>query len=202
MAIADDVRARVRRAPVGSFIRSSDVPGSRPAVLSALSRLHANGDLVRVRNGLYWKGVPSRYGPGRPGLLEAAVSIAGGKGVGPAGWSASQVLGLSTQLAATPEVAVAGPAPALEGVRFHRRSNSARRDLGFYEVALLEALRDFPRHAEVDIEAVARSAQRLETEGKLRFSKVERVAKSEHSSALRRNLEAVRIILARDQPAA
>ncbi|MHB8243724.1 MAG: hypothetical protein ACYDGN_00015 [Acidimicrobiales bacterium] len=196
--VAEDIRERVRRAPRGSFIRPADLPGSRSAVLTILSRLHAAGGIVRVRNGLYWKGVSSRYGPGRPSLLEAAVSAAGSKGAGPAGWSAAQVLGFATQLPATPQVAVAGPAPTLEGVRFHRRSNAARRDLGFYEVALLEALRDFPRHSEVDMKAVARTVARLETEGKVRLAKVKRVAASEHSPALRRNLGAVSELLSRD----
>lgn len=155
---------------------------------------------MRVRNGLYWKGVSSRFGRGRPSLLEAAVSAAGDRGAGPAGWSATQVLGLATQLPATPEVAVAGPAPKLDGVRFHRRSNAARRDLGFYEVALIEALRDFPRYSEVDMESVARTVTRLESEGKVRMAKVERVAASEHSPALRRNLEAMNALLRHDVP--
>jgi hypothetical protein len=193
--VAEDVRARVRRAPTGSFVRPADLPGSRSAVLTALSRLHAEGGLVRLRNGLYWKGVSSRFGPGRPSLLEAAVSAAGNRGAGPAGWSATQVLGLSTQLPATPEVAVAGAAPTLVGVRFHRRNNTARHELGFYEVALIEALRDFPRYSEVDIESVARTVARLEAEGKVRLARVKRVAASEHSPALRRNLEAVTELL-------
>jgi hypothetical protein len=202
MTTAELVRTRVDNSHAGSFIRSSDLPGPRSAVLTALSRLHAEGELVRVRNGLYWKGVTSRYGPGRPGLLDAAVKMAGDRGVGPAGWSATHVLGLSTQLPAMPEVAVTGPAPTLDGVRFHRRNNVARHDLRFIEIALMEVLRDFPRHSEVDIEEVARMVRRLEQEGKLRFSKVEKAASSEHSPALRRNLEVIRELLDADLAAA
>jgi hypothetical protein len=201
MTTADKVRTKVRRAPVGTFIRPASLPGSRPAVLTALSRLHADGELVRIRNGLYWKGVRSRFGPGRPGLLDAALAAGGGKGAGPAGWSATQVLGLSTQVPAIPEVAVAGPVRTLEGVRFHRRSNVERRDLNFYEVALIEALRDFPRYSELDIEAIARRVRSLEEEGKVHLARVTRVASSEHSSALRQNLETVRTLLD-DTPAA
>ena len=202
MTTAEAIRTKVRRAPVGSFIRSSDLPGPRAAVLTALSRLHADGELVRVRNGLYWKGVKSRFGSGRPGLLEAAVKAAGDKGVGPAGWSATQVLGLSTQLPAIPEVAVPGPAPSFDGVRFHRRNNTARRELDFYEVALVEALRDFPRYSEVDMETVALTVKRLADEGKLRLKRVERVASSERSPALRRNLGELRALLNEASPAA
>jgi hypothetical protein len=171
-------------------------------VLTALSRLHAEGELVRVRNGLYWKGLGSRFGPGRPGLLESAVNAAGGSGAGPAGWSATQVLGLSTQLPATPEVAVAGPVPTLVGVRFHRRSNTVRLGLGFYEVALLEALRAYPLYAEVGLDDVARNVRRLQDEGKVRLAEVERAAASEHSRALRWNLDALRGLLGSGCPAA
>lgn len=202
MNTAEAIRTRVCRAPAGSFFRPSDLPGPRAAVLTALSRLCAEGELVRVRNGLYWKGVRSHFGPGRPGLLDAAVKVAGGKGVGPAGWSATQVLGLSTQLPAIPEVSVAGPTPSLKGVRFHRRNNVARWRLSFHEVALIEALRDFPRHSEVGIDEVARTVRRLRTDGKVDLSKVERVASFEHSRALHRNLESMLALLDTDRPAA
>jgi hypothetical protein len=99
---------------------------------------------------------------------------------------------------AMPELAVAGPVPTFEGVRFHRRNNVARHDLRFVEIALMEVLRDFPRHSEADIEEVARTVRRLENEGKLRFSKVEKAASSERSPALRRNLETVRELLHTD----
>jgi len=189
------VRTTVRRAPAGSFIRTSDLPGPRAAVLTALSRLYADGELVRVRNGLYWKGVNSPYGKGRPDRLASAVAAAGGKGVGPSGWTAAQVLGLSTQMAATPELAVTGPAPALKGVRFHTRNNAARRDLSFLEIALLEVLREFPRYTEVSIDEVARRVGDLEADREIRMAKVDKVAASEHSRKLRENLGAVRDIL-------
>lgn len=57
MGTTEAARRRVRRAPAGTFFRTSDFVGPRPAVLTALSRLHSDGALARVRNGLYWKGV-------------------------------------------------------------------------------------------------------------------------------------------------
>jgi hypothetical protein len=179
-SIADGIRASVEAVPVGTFIRSADVPGSRAAVNTALSRLARAGDLVRVRNGLYWKGVKSRFGTGRPGLLDAAIAAAGIDGAG-----------LSTQLPATPEVAVAGPVPSFEGVRFHKRNNLARRNLGFWEIALLEALRSYPAYAEVGLDELATRACSLSAEGKVRFPSLESAARSERSPALRRNLAAV-----------
>ena len=65
MSTAGLARERVARAPVGSFFRAVDLPGSRAGVNTALSRLRASGDLVSVDRGLYWKGVKSRFGAGR-----------------------------------------------------------------------------------------------------------------------------------------
>jgi Family of unknown function (DUF6088) len=190
-SIADGIRASVEAAPVGAFIRSADVSGPRAAVNTALSRLAGAGELVRVRNGLYWKGVKSRFGAGRPGLLDAAIAVAGTAGAGPAGWSATHALGLSTQLPATPEVAVAGPVPSFAGVRFHKRNNLARRNLGFWEIALLEALRSYPAYTEAGLDELASRARSLSDEGKVRFPCLQAAALSEHSPALRQNLAAV-----------
>ncbi len=202
MTTAEMIRRKVQEVPAGTFIRPADLPGTRPAVLTALSRLHADGELVRVRNGLYWKGLQSRFGSGRPNLLDAAVAVAAGSGAGPTGWSATQVLGLSTQLPAVPEVAVAGPVPTLEGVRFHRRNDTARHELNFYEVALMEVLRTYPRYAEVGIDRVAATVRRLEAEGNADWSKIERVARSEHSPKLRHNLARVDELLGQDRATA
>ena len=90
MTTAEMIRRQVQEVPAGTFIRPAELPGTRPAVLTALSRLHADGELVRVRNGLYWKGLQSRFGSGRPNLLDAAVAVAG-TGAGPTGWSAAQI---------------------------------------------------------------------------------------------------------------
>jgi hypothetical protein len=190
-SIADGVRAVIEAAPAGSFIRSAEIPGSRAGVNTALSRHARAGELVRVHNGLYWKGVKSRFGPGRPGLLDAAIAAAGARGAGPAGWSATQALGLSTQVPAMPEVAVAGPAPAFKGVRFHRRNNLARRDLTSLEIALLEVLRSYPAFAEVGLDEIATRVGSLAAAQKVRLSHLETAARTERSPALRRNLAAV-----------
>ncbi len=191
-SVADKVRAVVASAPAGSFIRSADVPGSRAAVNTAMSRLAAAGELLRVHHGLYWKGVNTRFGAGRPGLVDVAIAVAGPDGAGPSGWSAAQALGLSTQVPAEPEVAVAGPVPSFEGVRFHKRNNLARRDLGFWEIALLEALRSYPAYAEVSVAEFAARVRALVAEGKVRLAHLEMAARREHSPALRHNLAAVR----------
>jgi Family of unknown function (DUF6088) len=189
-SVAEAVRAYVDEVPTGAFIRNSDIPGPRAGVNTALSRMSKEGPLVRIRNGVYWKGVKSRFGSGRPPLLDAALATAG-RGAGPSGWSATQALGLSTQVPAVPEVAVAGPVPTLDGVRFHRRNNLARRDLGALEIALLEAMRDYPVHAEVDMDGVINRVRTLAAEERIRLSAVEAVARTEQSQALHRNLSTV-----------
>jgi hypothetical protein len=107
-----------------------------------MSRLAAAGELLRVHHGLYWKGVQTRFGAGRPGLVDVAI-------------------------------AVAGPVPSFEGVRFHKRNNLARRDLSFWEIALLEALRSYPAYAEVSVAEFAARVRALVAEGKVRLTELE-----------------------------
>lgn len=186
------VEALVRAAPTGTYIRNSDIPGSSAAVNTTLHRLWQEPDteLVRVKNGLYWKGVRSRFGPGRPMRLDAALEAARGRGAGPSGWSAANALGLSTQVPVVPEVAVVGSTPSMPGVRFRRRNNLARLALSPIEIALLEVLRD-PRYLEVDLAGVAGRVKVLAADGRVRLNKVEEVAMSEPSPTLRKNLSAM-----------
>jgi len=131
------------------FLRRKDFMGSDRAVESALSRLTKAGELVRVRRGLYFRGKTTRFGMTRPSMLDTAIAVAG-PGSGPSGIAAAHMLGLTTQVPSTTEVAVPGNAPeSLRGVRFRSRSYS-RRELKLrpLEVAVLEMLRD-PTAAEV-----------------------------------------------------
>lgn len=117
--------------------------GSDRAVESALSRLTKAGELIRVRRGLYFRGKTTLFGMTRPSVLDIAVEVAG-PGSGPSGLAAAHMLGLTTQVPSTTEVAVPGSAPeSLRGVRFRSRPYS-RRELKMrpLEVAILEILRD------------------------------------------------------------
>ena len=66
----------------------------------------------------------------------------------------------------------------------------------------MEALRTYPRYAEVGVDRVAATVRRLEAEGKADWSKIERVARSEHSPKLRQNLALVNELLGRDRATA
>jgi Family of unknown function (DUF6088) len=142
-SIAATVRERVHASPPGTFLRRKDFAGSDRAVESELSRMVLAGELIRVRRGIYYRGMPTRFGMTRPSLIEAAIAVAG-PGSGPAGISAAHMLGLTTQVPGTVEVAAAGKVPeAMAGVRFRLRPYG-RRELGLtpVEVAVLEVLRD------------------------------------------------------------
>jgi len=142
-SVAGDVRERVTGASGGTFFRKSDFAGSPRAVETALGRLAAEGELVRVRHGLYWRGTMTRFGMTGVSALDVALAVAG-PGAGPAGTSAAQMLGLTTQVPATIEVAVPGVVPRpLHGVRFRSRPFTRReRRLTPLEVAFIEVLRD------------------------------------------------------------
>src|SRR5439155_9333602 len=92
--------------------------------------------------------------------LAVALEVAGRSGVGPAGWTASHVLGLSSQVPPVVDVAVAGRTRvSVAGIRFHARANLDRLRLSFHEVALLELLREWPLASEArwaDVLAVTR----------------------------------------------
>ncbi len=178
-SVAGTVRHRVERARPGTFFRRRDFEGTDRAVESALSRLVAEGELVRVRRGLYWRGKTTRFGMTHPSVLETAVAV-GGPGTGPAGVAAAQLLGLTTQVPATVEVAVPGKVPdPMRGVRFRSRPYSRReRRLTPVEIAVLEVLRD-PHAAEVPWPRVEEHIRELLADGTVRTQVLDAEATSE-----------------------
>jgi len=184
MSVRSDVRERVEALQTGAFLRSAEIPGSRTAVDTAMSRIAAEAGLVRVSRGLYWKGVNSRYGAGRPDPLAVALAIAG-PGAGPAGFSAARALGITTQLPARPEVAVAGKVPEFAGAVFHKRNNLDRRGLRPVEVALLEVLRSWPTTSEVPWDELILRVGEFVDRGEIDLDHTSRVAAAERNPALR-----------------
>lgn len=188
MSTAAEVREHVEALPTGGFLRSADMPGSRAAVDSALSRIASSAGLVRVARGVYWKGVTSRFGAGRPDPLGAALEVAG-VGAGPAGWTAAKVLGLTTQLPAEVEVAVTGRVPEYMGARFHKRNNLARCDLRPLEIGLLEVLRDWPTTTDVDWEELTSRVRELADHNEIDLDEVATAARKERRPSLRKRTE-------------
>jgi hypothetical protein len=167
-SVAPEVRRRVLPSR-DRFWRPEDFDGSADAVAQTLSRLARAGELRRIRRGVYWRGAPTQLGMAPPSPDRLADEIVGGRGTGPAGWSAALSLGLSTQVPRRDTIAVPGRAPRNPGtVHFVSRSASAKRReerLRPAEVALLEVLREWEALVEVPYhEAVARIARLVDTD--------------------------------------
>lgn len=136
--------ARVLRG-TNRFWRFTDFPtSSSSAAQHLLSDLADRGELTRVRKGLYWRGVQTPLGMSPPPPDALVRELVGSSGVGPAGLSAANALGLSTQVPRWSHVAVPARAPSSVGpVRFVSRPTRTARSkarLTATDVAVLETL--------------------------------------------------------------
>jgi hypothetical protein len=129
-------------------------------VATALSRLAREGELRRVGKGVYFRPRMTVLGPSLPAASDTVASSLVTP-LHPAGLSAANVLGLTTQNPARPEYATAAndPPTALEGSRVRTGRPAARSALRPEEGALLELLRD--RAATSDL-SPARTIDRLQ----------------------------------------
>ena len=146
------VRDWVMALPHWSLFRLSDIPAGRAVAAKTLSQLaRSEPSIERVAKGFYLRGDPETVVPGYPQLYcrAAAAMIYGGPGSGYATVTAVNMVGWSWQGSARVQICVVGRAPRaqLPFCEFHARSNTARRDLTWAEVSLLEALRYFDRAA-------------------------------------------------------
>lgn len=186
MSTARLVRDHIKASPVRGFISSAELHGPQRAVECEMSRLAAEGEVVRVRKGLYWKGPKTRIGMPLPRPVEVALEVAG-VGSGPAEVSAAHSLGLTTQVPAVEVVAVPGRTPMpVRGARFVSRSIE-RRFLGLRprEVALLEVLRAGPAVIETPWAEVVKVARRLANAGEIRPEVIDQQVHEEHHVATR-----------------
>ena len=169
-SIAERVADHVAALPERSFVAVRDVDGSRSAVESAFSRLAADGDVLRIRKGLYWKGATAASGISPPRVEEVALAL-GGPGSGPAGVAAAQWLGLTSQAPSTYLTAVPARAPApFTGIRFSRRPvERLLHSLMPSEVAVLEVLRVGPAVVESDWENLPELIAGLAASGAVRL---------------------------------
>lgn len=136
-----------------------DLPAS--AVATTLSRLAREGELQRSRKGVYYRPRMTVLGPS---LAAASGSTASSlmTPIHPAGLSAANVLGFTTQNPARREYATpaSDPPTALEGSRVRTRRPATRGELSPEEGALMEFLRD--RATTSDL-SPADTARRLQT---------------------------------------
>lgn len=198
MSTAQAVRDHVEHTAPRRFIWPTAIEGSRRAVECEMSRLAAEGEVVRVRKGLYWKGPKTRVGMPLPRPIDIAFEVAG-TGSGPAGVSAAHSLGLSTQVPAIEQVAVAGRVPApVGGVRFVSRSIERRiARLRPVEVALLEVLRDGPELVEKPWHKVGEVARQLAAVGEIRPEVLAGQLAHEHHVAARQRWDELGLLEAK-----
>lgn len=184
MVSVGSVRQQLQSVPPGSFVTRADFFGSPRGIRSSLSRLADAGELLRVRRGLYWKGTSTRFGMTRPSALQVGLRVAG-SGSGPAGVAAAHMLGFTTQVPGTVEIAVPGRVPVpFDGVRFRARPVSRRlHGLGPLEVAVLEILRD-PAAVEVAWREVVEGVSGLARREEIRPAVMRLAASSESVPAV------------------
>jgi hypothetical protein len=133
------------------FWRVSDFPKLPPrTVARTLARLADAGVIRRVRSGLYYRSRKTVVGPSIPSAT-AMIGHTLKAPVHPAGLSAANVLGLTTQNPARVELATpATNAPsALRNAWIHTRRSPSRAKLDEREGAVLELLRSRGRYSDL-----------------------------------------------------
>lgn len=180
---SDSTAAQVRRRVLAGgerFWRHEDFAGLSPSgVATALSRLVRDRELQRVRKGVYFRPRPTVIGPSIPGAT-AAIASSLRNPVHPAGLSAANLLGLSTQNPARVEYATpaSDPPTALAGSQVNTRRPRARTTLTAEEGALLELLRDRAETSDLPPAETAQRLQQLLSERE-RFARLARAATEE-----------------------
>ena len=173
------VRRRVERGGA-RFWRHADFEGLPPsAVATALSRLAREGTLQRVAKGVYYRSAPTSFGPSIAGASAVAAQTLRTP-VHPAGLSAANLLGLSTQNPMRPEYATPAPGHprALNASVVHTRRPAQRAELPAEDVAILETLRDRARFSDLSAEETVARLLRLLAQDD-RFERLARAALSE-----------------------
>lgn len=137
------------------FWRHDDFAQLPPAAVSqALSRLQRRGELTRVRKGLYYRSRGTVLGRSQPSQTAVARQVL--KHVmHPAGATAANLLGLSTQNPAVAQYATVASDPPchLKGMQLHVRRPRSREGLTELEGAVLETLRARAKDSELTPEA-------------------------------------------------
>ncbi|MGH2838342.1 MAG: DUF6088 family protein [Thermoleophilaceae bacterium] len=150
-SIASKVRQRIERGGE-RFWRVQDFSDLSPsAVARALNRLAADGFIERPRRGLYYRPRPTRFGMTVPSATAIAARTAHAP-LQPAGLTAANVLGLTTQNPATRELVTPANNPPEIPMRtkIKTRRPEARFRLSEREGALLELLRDRGRNSDLE----------------------------------------------------
>ena len=177
--------ATIRATPARSFVRVDALPGGPVAARKAASRAAKTGVLVPVRRGLYYRGVPTRYGMTKPRAEEVAREVLGDRGVGPAGYSAARVWGVTTQVPPVLHLAALFPSDPIPGIKQSSRRNPARLELNSLEIALLELLREPELLVEAGWDVLVDRVRQAAREGSIRLDALKAAVPGESSVAVR-----------------
>lgn len=156
------MRRRIQAAPDRflTYANFKDLPAL--AVAQTLSRLTRDREIERVGKGLYYVPRKTVFGPSIPTGPDIAAHTALGT-LHPAGVSAANVLGLTTQNSSGGEFATtrASQPKALAKSRVLTGRDRSRDALTQEEGALLEVLRDGANTADLDLGAITRRVRRV-----------------------------------------
>ncbi len=133
------------------YWRHADFPDFPAAAVSqALHRLERARVVSRVRKGLYYRGRETAFGPSTPSVVDL-VALGLHSPLQPAGLTAANALGFTTQNPARPEYATswANPPRDIAGAVIHTRRPSSRARLAPHEGAILEFLRERGRTSDL-----------------------------------------------------
>jgi len=181
--------AAIRETPERSFVHVANLPGSPAAARKAASRAAKEGLLVPVRRGLYFRGKRTRYGTSSPRPEEVAREILGSQGIGPAGYSAARIWGLTTQVPPRWHVATLRVVEPIDGVEQHERSNLKRVALNEKEIALLELLRSPDVYVEAGWDALVAKVQTAIQHGDISLHRLREAAPAEYNRSVRDNFK-------------
>ena len=195
--MTESVAATVRQQVLAStdrFWAVEDFGDDGHPVVSELGRLVTKGELERVRRGLYWRGRKTRFGMAQADAVKLVGEVVGPReAVGAAGWYATNLLGLSTQVAPKAVVAVSRRPPRVDRVRLVDRSNrTGRRDqqLNELEVTILEVLEGWDKYVEVPHDVALERLSELMDRSDIRIDRLVNASETE-SARVRERLRAI-----------
>lgn len=140
---ATEIALRRVKSSGKSLLRAEDLKGTTPAAASkALARLAKQGVLTRVGKGLYFAPKDTLIGESKPSETSITLKRLEGK-TRPTGASAANILGLSTQMPARPQLVafVSNPPKNAGAARIKLRRTASPHRLPAVEGALLEFIR-------------------------------------------------------------
>jgi len=154
--IAKTVRNQIEAGGERVWRLSDFEPMPFTAVAQALSRLSRMGLIQRLGKGLYYRSKLTIFGQSRPNISHLRSLPIQRKAVFPAGSSAANLLGFSTQNAAKIEVATNGPSlPRLivgKETIIHTRRPDSWQELSYKDAAILDFLRQRGMTSELSAE--------------------------------------------------